>query len=68
MPLIDHQTVSGNTVARLARGFLEIHRLSSVGPQGRIEGVRIRERPDMTHRVYLPACTRKQVVWLASPS
>jgi hypothetical protein len=22
----------------------------------------------MTHRFYLPACTRKQVVWMAFPS
>jgi len=27
MPLIDHPTIFGNADARLARGFLEIHRL-----------------------------------------
>jgi len=28
MPLIDHQKIFGNADARLARGFLKIHRLA----------------------------------------
>jgi len=61
MPLIDHRTVIGNADARLARGFLEIHRLAGVGSKGCIEGLRMRARRGESHRFYLPVCTRKQV-------
>ena len=40
----------GNADDRLARGFLETHRLALVGPRGRIEGLRMRGRRHMTHR------------------